>query len=773
MSSLGDRLAAARTGARRPTTTRDRRDPAELVDDAEPSDDGDDPADRRRLRRRAAGWPIRLPETAARGARSSAAGWRRPSRRPAAQPRPCPSRPQLQRHPATGRRDVGQPSSDRLEDLKGTVHAELLKQLGPKLYDADMDQEELDQQVRAVLADVLASQDRPLSNSDRTQITQEISDDILGYGPIEPFLRDPDVSEVMVNGSDSIWLERSGRLVQADGAVHRRGAPAPHDRQDRVPHRPPRRRVQPDGGRPAPRRQPRQRRHPAAGGRRLRADDPEVLHRPADRPRPDRLRLAEPADRELPRRLRPRPAQHHRLRQHRRREDDDAQRAVVVHPDRRADRHHRGRRRAPAQAGARRPPGVPPGQHRGQGRGHDPRPGQEQPAHAPRPDHRRRGPRRLRARHAAGHEHRPRRLHLHPALQRPARHALPHGDHGADGGHGPADPRDPRAGRLRGRPDRPPDPLQGRLPPDHPHHRGGADGGRRDHPPGHLRLRPLGRLRRRGQGARPAARDRPAAEVPREDGVRQRHRRPAALRHGPASDARAARPRAARPLLVALAGRRSPPPPRTPPTRRSITHVEPNRRRPPDPGVRARGHATVDLDSVTVTIDGADADGRPRSRPTPTTAVERTAVLVIDTSNSMRGDRFEAAQGRRPDLPRHGARRRLRRHRHLRRATSTAALAPTTDRDGAREPSSSDLELSRETRLYDGVLRRRRHGRHRGPAQPAGALRRRRHQRHPARRRHRRGIRERASSSTSSSVDQRERRGRRSRSSWPTRATAR
>ena len=70
--------------------------------------------------------------------------------------------------------------------------------------------------MRAVLADVLGAQDRPISNSDRARITQEISDDILGYGPIEPFLRDPDVSEVMVNGPDSIWLEKNGRLMPAD-----------------------------------------------------------------------------------------------------------------------------------------------------------------------------------------------------------------------------------------------------------------------------------------------------------------------------------------------------------------------------------------------------------------------------------------------------------------------------------------------------------------------------------------------------------------------------
>jgi len=117
---------------------------------------------------------------------------------------------------SNGRRTIAGSESDRLEGLKASVHAQLLKELGPHLYDSEMDSEELDQQVRTVLSDVLGSQEQPISAADRARVTREITDDILGYGPIDPYLRDPEVSEVMVNGHDSVWLEKSGRLVKAD-----------------------------------------------------------------------------------------------------------------------------------------------------------------------------------------------------------------------------------------------------------------------------------------------------------------------------------------------------------------------------------------------------------------------------------------------------------------------------------------------------------------------------------------------------------------------------
>jgi pilus assembly protein CpaF len=115
----------------------------------------------------------------------------------------------------TGR--AKKPDGDGFRGLKATVHNRLLTQLGPKLYDANLTQAELERMVRAALQDAMHDDQAALTPADRTRISQEIADDILGYGPIEPFLRDPDLTEVMVNGCDDIWIERSGRLQKVEG----------------------------------------------------------------------------------------------------------------------------------------------------------------------------------------------------------------------------------------------------------------------------------------------------------------------------------------------------------------------------------------------------------------------------------------------------------------------------------------------------------------------------------------------------------------------------
>ena len=107
-------------------------------------------------------------------------------------------------------------SQDPFAEIKRVVHAQLVELLGPKLYDANMTQEDLEQQVRAALQNVIATSDQPMSGADRTRLTQEIADDILGYGPIEPYLRDPLLTEVMVNNAYEIYVERDGKISRVD-----------------------------------------------------------------------------------------------------------------------------------------------------------------------------------------------------------------------------------------------------------------------------------------------------------------------------------------------------------------------------------------------------------------------------------------------------------------------------------------------------------------------------------------------------------------------------
>lgn len=100
------------------------------------------------------------------------------------------------------------------DELRKRIHQSLIAEIGPTLYESQPDQEELRAKVQEQLLAALAKERTPLSAADRAQLIEEVTDDILGYGPIDPLLRDDDVSEIMVNGPDSIYVERSGKLTK-------------------------------------------------------------------------------------------------------------------------------------------------------------------------------------------------------------------------------------------------------------------------------------------------------------------------------------------------------------------------------------------------------------------------------------------------------------------------------------------------------------------------------------------------------------------------------
>jgi len=102
--------------------------------------------------------------------------------------------------------------ADPFADVRRRVHDALLETLGPKLYDANLSERELEQRVTETLHTVLEQDQTPMTAADRLRVSQEVADEVLGYGPLEPYLRDAEVSEIMVNGYDQVYVERAGRL---------------------------------------------------------------------------------------------------------------------------------------------------------------------------------------------------------------------------------------------------------------------------------------------------------------------------------------------------------------------------------------------------------------------------------------------------------------------------------------------------------------------------------------------------------------------------------
>lgn len=101
---------------------------------------------------------------------------------------------------------------DPLADLKARAQEALFKRLGSRLFDSNLAEAQLQEYVVQELDQILAVELTQLSPVERHELVEAIGADVLGLGPIEPFLSDPAVTEIMVNGTDAIYVERSGRI---------------------------------------------------------------------------------------------------------------------------------------------------------------------------------------------------------------------------------------------------------------------------------------------------------------------------------------------------------------------------------------------------------------------------------------------------------------------------------------------------------------------------------------------------------------------------------
>src|SRR5439155_2971578 len=95
---------------------------------------------------------------------------------------------------------------DPFADVKNRVHFAVIGELGPQLFNASVDPTTLRERVIVDIREQLAGE-AGISRDDRERLVQEISNDILGHGPIERLLADDSVTEIMVNGPFDVWVE--------------------------------------------------------------------------------------------------------------------------------------------------------------------------------------------------------------------------------------------------------------------------------------------------------------------------------------------------------------------------------------------------------------------------------------------------------------------------------------------------------------------------------------------------------------------------------------
>jgi len=110
---------------------------------------------------------------------------------------------------------AAQGATDPYAQLKTRIHHACIAKLGPELFSTETTEDLHDRVVRTVTEQLILDR-TPLTREERQQIVREIADDILGYGPLEPLLKDDSVTEVMVNAADQIYVERHGKIEPAD-----------------------------------------------------------------------------------------------------------------------------------------------------------------------------------------------------------------------------------------------------------------------------------------------------------------------------------------------------------------------------------------------------------------------------------------------------------------------------------------------------------------------------------------------------------------------------
>ena len=102
-----------------------------------------------------------------------------------------------------------------LQDLRLRIHRKLIDTLDlTKLSNLEMERVRVE--IRRILEDMVMAEAIPLSRADRDRLVMEVQHEVFGLGPLETLMKDPEISDILVNSSSLVYVERFGKLEKTD-----------------------------------------------------------------------------------------------------------------------------------------------------------------------------------------------------------------------------------------------------------------------------------------------------------------------------------------------------------------------------------------------------------------------------------------------------------------------------------------------------------------------------------------------------------------------------
>src|SRR5215470_4492895 len=103
------------------------------------------------------------------------------------------------------------PSKNGIQQVKADLHRKILDRLDLEKLGKGAN-EAVRGEVLAIIRNEIAADSVPLSFTERERLSRDILDEIFGYGPLEVLLKDPSISDILVNRAHQVYIERAGRL---------------------------------------------------------------------------------------------------------------------------------------------------------------------------------------------------------------------------------------------------------------------------------------------------------------------------------------------------------------------------------------------------------------------------------------------------------------------------------------------------------------------------------------------------------------------------------